>query len=100
MPYENWMYTDAEIEAKKKRYPWWRDDMHFPVPQSLCAECQYRSGSSNYGCNYTGVTGESKPVNITLPNPPYCPLYVKGKALSEKRAIKVKRGRACKVEKD
>jgi len=82
MPDANWNYTEKEIEEKKKRYPWWKDDMKFPVPESLCRACKYRCEQKQNGlCNYTGITHELKKINCTLPQPPYCPYYEKGKAI-------------------
>jgi len=89
-------YTAEEIEAKKQRYPWWKDDMKYPVPESLCKTCTYRCETKSNGlCNYNSITNHPKPVNITLPHPPYCPCYEKGnlqKAFGAENFV-VKRGK-------
>lgn len=89
-------YTDEEIERKRAKYPWWKNDSEYPVPISVCGKCKYRDYRDNGLCNYQGVTHQLRPVGSTLPEAPYCVCFEKGDKIASGKGIVVKRYRRSK----
>ncbi len=75
---------EINLEARKARKEEERRNRPEGEKKSVkkCRTCIYRSSSSNYGCNYIGVTGQSRLLICTVAG---CTVYRKGKRITKTR---------------